>query len=78
MKKFDRIVLVSLTLGIWALVALQLVRPAVATTQLAEMPLQSVFNQYLTTALTQARSVANTCRIRGEMHGTQLDAQVMC
>ena len=78
MTKLDRIILVSLTIGVWALVAQQLVRPAVATTQLAEMPLQSVFNQYLTTALTQARTVANSCRIKGVMHGTELDAQVMC
>jgi hypothetical protein len=42
------------------------------------MPLQGVFNQYLTTALSQARSAANGCRIKGEIHGAILDARINC
>jgi hypothetical protein len=78
MRKFDRAVLLALTAGIWALVALQLVHPATADTRLADMPLQGVFNQYLTTALSQARSAANGCRIKGEIHGAILDARINC
>ena len=78
MKPFDRIILVLLTGGIWAIVALQVMRPAVATTQVADMPLQNVFNQYLTTALNQAKGVANSCRIRGDIHGMQFEAQIAC
>jgi len=59
MTTIDRIILGLLAGGVWALVALQIAPPAVATTQPAEMPLQSVFNQYLTTAITQAKSAAN-------------------
>ena len=78
MAGIDRIIIALLTAGIWALVALEAARPAVATTQIAEMPLQQVFNQYLTTALTQAKSVANSCRIKGDIRGGQLDAQIVC
>jgi hypothetical protein len=42
------------------------------------MPLQSVFNQYLATALSQAKSVANSCKVKGEIHGAQLDAHIIC
>jgi hypothetical protein len=78
MRNFDRAVLVALTAGIWSLVMLQLVHPATADTRLADMPLQSVFNQYLTTALSQAKTVANSCRIKGEIRGASLDAQINC
>jgi hypothetical protein len=78
MRKFDRAMLLALTAGIWALVALQLVHPATADTRLADMPLQGVFNQYLTTALSQAKTAANGCRIKGEIHGAILDARINC
>jgi hypothetical protein len=78
MRIFDRAVLVALTVGIWSLVALQVVHPAAAVAQPGDMPLQNVFNQYLTTAITQAKAAASGCHIKGTIHGTQLDAQVMC
>jgi hypothetical protein len=78
MRPLDRAILVVLALGIWALVGVEALRPAVATTQIAELPMQATFNEYLATALEKAKSVANSCRVKGEIHGSEVDARVNC
>jgi hypothetical protein len=69
MRTFDRPLLAVLTAGMWSRRALHFAQPATADTRLSDMPLQSAFNQYLTTAPSQAKTVADSCRIKGEIAG---------